>query len=114
MADAYGARSRLANGRSINYESNGVRCIIGLAGGLERRGNGSDRPVDREEAARRSRDRRGRGGEEGRRGESNPKRNSDRYLWKLTEFQVNRARATGTLVSRRDARVCVEVHAKYV
>lgn len=35
--------SRSLVGRSINYESNGVRCIIGPGRGLERRGNGADR-----------------------------------------------------------------------
>lgn len=72
-------------GRSINYESNGVRCIIGSGRGLERRGNGTDRLGTEKEYEE---------GDTKSERVSNLNRNSDRYLWKLTEFEVNRARDT--------------------
>lgn len=91
--------------RSINYESNGVWCIIEPGRGLERRGNGTDRPgTERRRRAWR------RGYKEGERRESNLNRNSDRYLWKLTEFEVNRARATETLVSHEVIHSVTKVH----
>lgn len=80
-------------GRSINYESNGVRCIIGPGRGLERRGNGTDKLGTEKEYEE--------GDTKSERRVSNLNRNSDRYLWKLTEFEVNRARATETLVSHK-------------